>query len=89
MSIRAVSIWSGLPDFHGRSPAGLQADFHEFATLNRHLKMEQNHGNACRKRTSEKHECTSVNGCLHECRVNEKAIFKQFMKDMTFHVKNF
>ncbi len=31
--LRAISIWSGLPNFQGRSPAGLLADFHEFATL--------------------------------------------------------
>ncbi len=33
MSIRATYFQSGLPDFVGRSPAGLRANFHEFATL--------------------------------------------------------
>ncbi len=27
-SIRAINLWSGLPNFQGRSPVGLQADFH-------------------------------------------------------------
>ena len=26
-------FWSGLPDFQGRSPAGLLAEFQEFSTL--------------------------------------------------------
>ncbi len=28
-----ITLWSGLPDFRGRLPAWLEADFHEFATL--------------------------------------------------------
>ena len=30
MAVRATNIWSGLPDFQGRSPAGLPADFKGF-----------------------------------------------------------
>ncbi len=37
MSVRASNIWSGLPDFQGRLPAGLRADFHQFATLIKHF----------------------------------------------------
>ena len=33
LSIRAINIWSGLPNFWGRSPTGLWADFNEFAML--------------------------------------------------------
>ncbi len=37
LSIRSTYFWSGLPDFQGRLPAGLQAMFHEFSTLVRGL----------------------------------------------------
>ncbi len=44
-SMRAISICLGLPGFRGRSPAGLQADFHEFATLLRARPIiSQEHG---------------------------------------------
>ena len=33
LSIEAKYFWSGLPNFQGKSPAGLCADFYEFSTL--------------------------------------------------------
>ena len=33
MSIRATYFQTGLPDFLGKSPEGLRANFHDFATL--------------------------------------------------------
>ncbi len=40
MSIRAAYFQSGLPDFLGRSPAGLQANCQEFATLRQDRQVE-------------------------------------------------
>ncbi len=38
--IGTIYFWSGLPDFQGRSPAGLRADFYEFSTLSKVTKVK-------------------------------------------------